>query len=621
LSDFYIVEAENNEAGTSLAEAVGLMLTSLNGGHYHLFSKANYFVGFHEKKCEVAGYVKIDDSEVYVGAGRLDDERAGLTFIDGVERAQSSGKFFYERLRGHFCVAHIDLRAGVLKAASNRFGTVPMFWCEGDGVFLLAPDIMACLLTPGMDREFDPVALGEGFLFDNIFLDRTPFASIRHLASGTVMTRRRGKTPYVKKYWHAKLWGNAPAAPDDLVRQGAFLCKEAVRAALGNANSAAILLSGGLDSRVILGAIRGTKDIDAWSYGAPGCWDLSAGKKLAAIAGARHEAVTLRAHHYIEMSERMVALSGGMSHAGHTHMGAVGRRFAVPERVVLTGLIGGPIFGCFSRQEKNSGVAADDEIDRYMAAEACLTRAELALVCEGDVWGEIHKDLRLLMDECLENNSPVDLPEYIGLTQRQSSLLIFSEQLLGLCHDVRLPYAHYGLAEFCLSLPPEWRFQRKLEQLLIEKSFPDLAGVSIPEMAAPPYSSVQRERWGRAKIKVRRLMQVGTELASHGKYSPANPLQKERQSALLRQDLKPWLHEQLELLTQRGLLTPDASIYFKRPFLRGRYDLPRFRLIALQQLCHLAENVPALSVSRIAPWMNQWRIEDSGGSTRMKGLQ
>jgi hypothetical protein len=208
------------------------------------------------------------------------------------------------------------------------------------------------------------------------------------------------------------------------------------------------------------------------------------------------------------------------------------------------------------------------------------------------------------MEECLENNRPEDLAEYIGLTQRQSNLLIFSEQLMGVYHDVRLPYAHYGLAEFCLALPPEWRFQRRLEQMLIKKSFPDLAGIPIPEMGAPPYSSARRERWGRAKIRAWRLMQVGAELASRGKYSPTNPLQKERQSALLRQELKPWLHEQLDLLTQRGLLTPEAAIYFRRPFLRGRYDLPRFRLIALQQLSNLAEKVPALPLrgSNLQAW-------------------
>jgi asparagine synthetase B (glutamine-hydrolysing) len=610
MSYFYVVEAENDEAGRNLAEAVGRMLTSSNGGHCHLFAKANYIVGFHEKNCEVASYVKVDATGVYVGTGRLDEERPGLTFMDLVDRAKFSGESFYERLRGHFCVAHIDLRAGVLRAAGNRFGTVPMFWCEGKDVFLLAPDIMACLLTPGLSRSFDPVALGEGFLFDNIFLDRTPFASIRHLPAGSVMTRRRGKKPYVKKYWHAKLWSDARAAPGDLVEQGALLCREAVRGASGVADSAAILLSGGLDSRIILGAARGTKAVDLWTYGAPGCWDLSAGKKLAEIAGGRQHAVPLRAHHYIEMSERIVMLSGGMSHAGHMHMGAVGRRFSAPARVVLTGLLGGPIFGCFSRPEKNTATSADDEIDRYMAAEVCLTRPELRLLCEDDVWSEIRKDLRTLMDECLENNSPADLPEYIGLTQRQSSLLIFSEQLLGLYHDVRLPYAHYGLAEFCLALPPEWRFRRKFEQLLIKKSFPDLAAVPIPEIGAPPYSSPHRERWGRAKIKTWRWMQVGAELVSHGKHSPTNPLQKERQSALLRQELKPWLHEHLDLLTERGLLRVDAAIYFKRPFLRGRYDLPRFRLVALQQLCDLAEKVPAFPMAGIAPWMSQWNTAE-----------
>jgi asparagine synthetase B (glutamine-hydrolysing) len=608
LSDFYIVEAENDEMGMSLAESVGLMLTSLNGGHYHVFARANYFIGFHEKRCGVAGYVKIDDAEVYAGAGRLDDERTGLTFIDAVERAHAAGNYFYERLRGHFGVGHIDFRAGVLTAASNRFGTVPMFWCEGDGLFLLAPDILACLLTPGLDRAFDPVALAEGFLFDNILLDRTPFASIRHLPAGSVLTRRRGKKPSVKKYWQAKLWSDARAAPGDLVEQGGLLCTEAVRAASGDAESSAILLSGGLDSRIILGAARGTKDVDLWTYGAPGCWDLSAGRKLAEIAGGGQHAVTLRAHHYVEMSERMVMLSGGMSHAGHMHMGAVGRRFSAPERVVLTGLLGGPIFGCFSSPEKNTGTSADDEIDRYMATEVCLTRPELRLLCEDDVWCEIRKDLRALMDECLEQNRPADLPEYVGLTQRQSGLLIFSEQLLGLYHDVRLPYAHYGLAEFCLSLPPEWRFQRKLEQLLIEKSFPDLAGVPVPEMGAPPYSSASRGLWGKTKIRAWRLMQIGAELASHGKYSPANPLQKERQSALLRQELKPWLHEHLDLLMERGLLRAGAAVYFKRPFLRGRYDLPRFRLVALQQLCDLAEKVPATTTAASPSRVGRWNM-------------
>lgn len=590
---FFVVDAEDCYKGRSVAERVRILLESADGRPYELVARGNYTVGVRvddEKKESTRNYLTFGDNEIWVGAGRLDDEKPGHTFIDLVQIARRTSRSFYSHMRGHFCVAHIDLKARVLEVATNRFGSVPIFWAQGDGVLIWAPTVWACLVAPGVTREFDSVALGEGFLFDNILLNRTPFANVRHLPAATVAVCEHTKQPCLNKYWFPKLWGPNSRSVRDLVAEGSAVVKEAVHQAIGDAPSAVVFLSGGLDSRVIVGAARDTCDIETWTQGAPGCWDLVAGRKLSTLLQCKHQDLKLSAHHYIQMNGAMVLLGGGMSHAGHIHMGATAQRFSTPRRVVVTGLLGGPIFGCFSNPHKKDQAMADVEIERYMRVGACLDREELNLLCGADMWSEIRKDLEILMAECLEHNTPSDLAEYIGIMQRQSKLLIFTDRLVGRYHDVRLPYTHYGLAEFCLSLPPEWRYDRRFEQLLIKEAFPDLAGIEVPELGAPPYSSQLRQQYGQLKLRAWRLFQVGLEVASGGRCSPTNPLQKERQGALLREDLRGWLHEHLDLLVERGLLTPEASAYFKQSFLRGRYDLPRFRLIALEHLCCLTEN-------------------------------
>jgi asparagine synthetase B (glutamine-hydrolysing) len=587
-----VLESDDTKIGRNLAEKARLLLESKYGGKYQIFSFDTYFIGLCADEDEIAQYLRFNESRIWVGVGKIDEKRSDQTFMDCVQIAAQSGGDFYEQLRGHFCVARINLHSKILEVAANRFGTVPMFWGEGDGVLLWAPDIQACMLAPGVDRSFDQIALAEGFLFDNIFLDRTPFVGIRHLPSGTVAICERGKRTRLKKYWYGRLWGRHKRSQSGLLAEGFAVAEEAIRSRIGDAKTVTIFLSGGLDSRVILGVAQGVVNIETWTHGAPGCWDLRSGRKLADLVGSIHSEFVFRPHHYVEMNEPMVFLSGGMSHAGHFHLGATARHFKIPERVVLSGLLGGPIFGCFSNPVKKPHHAAEDEVERYMVEEGFLTREELELLCEPDIWGEVRKDLQVLMTECLAENSPSDLPEYIGITQRQSKLLIFTDRLVGCYHDVRLPYTHYGLAEFCLSLPPEWRYDRKFEQLLIKESFPELAKVMVPEIGTEPLPSKIRKGLGKARIKSWRLWQLAVELVSGGRYSTTNPLQKETHSVLFRQDLRTWLNEAIDILEEKEILTREASNYFRKYFFRGRYDLPRFRVVALEKLCHLVDRTP-----------------------------
>jgi asparagine synthase (glutamine-hydrolysing) len=161
------------------------------------------------------------------------------------------------RLSGDFAVAVLDLAAGRLWLARDRFGVKPLYWTSVTGGIAFASRPRSLLMLPDVSREPDPTfvarfAASHYRTFDND-PERSPYRAIRQLPAASWLEIGAGGAGSPVRYWRLEDRG------DDLTHSEAELAEayrehlvRAVRERVSVAKRPVFTLSGGLDSSSVL---------------------------------------------------------------------------------------------------------------------------------------------------------------------------------------------------------------------------------------------------------------------------------------------------------------------------------------------------------------------------------
>jgi len=147
-------------------------------------------------------------------------------------------------LDGMFALAVLDRRAGHLVLARDRAGEKPLFLATVGGECWFASEIGALLAAGTVRRSLDLGALRAFLRHGYIGEPRTPFAAIRKVPAGTLVTVDDHGTA-VRRYWNPD--GPAEAPPADV----AALLRAAVGRQVRADVPVGVFASGGLDSSLI----------------------------------------------------------------------------------------------------------------------------------------------------------------------------------------------------------------------------------------------------------------------------------------------------------------------------------------------------------------------------------
>jgi asparagine synthase (glutamine-hydrolysing) len=167
------------------------------------------------------------------------------------------GDAFAERLRGMFAFAVYDARRRLLLLARDRFGIKPLYYWYSDGRIVFASEIKAIAAAPGFRAQLDRQAcydfLGLGYVPE----PATAFAGVVALEPGTTATCDASGLRH-------RRWAELNVEPvsaqrlPDVVDRAANLLDEAVRRQSHADVPIAALLSGGIDSSLVVAAFRRT---------------------------------------------------------------------------------------------------------------------------------------------------------------------------------------------------------------------------------------------------------------------------------------------------------------------------------------------------------------------------
>jgi asparagine synthase (glutamine-hydrolysing) len=229
------------------------------------------------------------------------------------------GDAFVDELEGMFAIALYDKRTRELKLVTDRVGKKPIVYSRTeDGRVAFASEIAALLRHPDVDRTIDPVAVDQYLSYRVIPAPLTIFRGVRKVPPASIVTVRHGEEPTLRRYWRPEFTDALRDVPrDELVREVRTHLERAVDARLEAEVPLGAMLSGGLDSSLVVALVkrRVANRLSTFSVGfAQAAFDESAH----AVRVARHFRTD---HHAFEITpeDARRAIDPILRHAGEPY--------------------------------------------------------------------------------------------------------------------------------------------------------------------------------------------------------------------------------------------------------------------------------------------------------------
>ena len=173
---------------------------------------------------------------------------------------EDMGSQCVRELRGMFALALYDQRKKTLVLARDRLGKKPLHYAVDEGRLFFGSEIKTILaLRPGL-KELNPEAILQYFQFGYIADPNTAFRKIEKLPPGHILEYARGEVR-ISKYWELPEYGTQdPGDEQDCIALLEERLAEAVRIRLISDVPLGALLSGGVDSSVVVGLMARASD-------------------------------------------------------------------------------------------------------------------------------------------------------------------------------------------------------------------------------------------------------------------------------------------------------------------------------------------------------------------------
>jgi asparagine synthase (glutamine-hydrolysing) len=207
------------------------------------------------------------------------------------------GLAFPKRLRGMFAVAVWDgrERRGVL--VRDRLGIKPLYYAVVEGRVLFASELK-CLLASGLvPLDLDHVAIDAYLSLGFVPGAMTPLAHVRRLEPGHLLVVEDGRVR-VERWWRYPAPRPEPMSREEASHRLLAMLRESVKLRLMSDVPLGAMLSGGLDSSLIVGLMADemSDPVQTFSVGLAGSPDNELGdaRDVARHFGADHHELELR---------------------------------------------------------------------------------------------------------------------------------------------------------------------------------------------------------------------------------------------------------------------------------------------------------------------------------------
>jgi len=254
----------------------------------HIFDTPAFLVRDGASVALLAGEPLLRPADGATAATRSDD-------LARLQREWDDGDWSaLRRTRGVFCAVHYSREPCLLTLVTDKLGLRPLYYWIDDDRVLFATALRILEQHPDVPKRMDLRAVTEMANLGVPLADRTPYAGIRVLRAAEVL-RVSPSLAQGSCYWR---WDEIPPSsrPEpELLSLVYERFQAAVACRLRGDTAAVAFLSGGLDSRCIVAALRDQRAaVHSFNFSMPRTQDRALGAAFARAAGAvHHERPTL----------------------------------------------------------------------------------------------------------------------------------------------------------------------------------------------------------------------------------------------------------------------------------------------------------------------------------------
>ena len=398
------------------------------------------------------------------------------------------GEDFISHLNGAFIIGIYDRKNHRFLILNDRFGLYPLFYSSRAGRLIFSPEMKGILCDDTFPRRIDLTALAQYVRFQHLLGERTFFEDIQLLPVASVLNYdiTTGSCS-VRSYWSVNEIPYRPEVSlEETVEETAILFRQAINRRSDGSYIPGVYLSGGLDSRAILGMMD-RRPVASLTYGTRNCRDVYYAEKIAKAAGSEHHWIDFPNGNWIKQNVNLhLELTEGFHSWIHAHGISTLSRARELMEVNLTGFGGGILKGhpgnlepILAAGDGNTTLIARffNEFNQKYTWPSINEAEENLLYCEaissqmqGRAFESFHAELVPYL-----NSRPDVRGEYFYLNNHDRRLIhnyvIFTRSHI----EVRMPFYDYDLFDFIHSVPAEYRVRGNLYRRIIQRETPKLA--------------------------------------------------------------------------------------------------------------------------------------------------
>jgi asparagine synthase (glutamine-hydrolysing) len=222
----------------------------------------------------------------------------------------------FSQLDGSFAVVVHDTTDNSLVLTGDRFLSRPIFWASTPGGVTFGSRAQTVLQNRAVPRDLDMASVYDLLHYQRVHATRTLNAAVSVLPGATVLTARGGQVR--TRQWFQMDYRPEQRSDDEWAEEMAEAFQLSTRRVMAGAGRVGLLLSGGLDSRMIAAAADGGLEALHFNENRNNR-EYETAANIARVAGLPMTYLQRTAGHYPRLLDEAVDIGSGQHPFVHAH--------------------------------------------------------------------------------------------------------------------------------------------------------------------------------------------------------------------------------------------------------------------------------------------------------------
>ena len=512
-------------------------------------------------KNDDANIINIDYDSNFIASIGIDKADIALNSYANSNALNFIDKKTYSLLKPPFALVQLFSATREIEIISDHFGQYPIYYAYNSNLLIFATKFNPILKSGLINWELDPEAIIDFMTYEQITGHKTYANSVKVLPPGSALRIKNGSLiiePLFSISTNNSI--NNQISTEEVADKLYSELSRSVKDTLQNRKNVAITLSGGLDSRSLLGcALKYRANLKTYTFGTIDCRDVQYAKQISAACNVAHSWIPIDAGYLTRWLEHGVFITGGMVSCTFYHILHLADLLKNETDIVLDGL-GGDFLTGANLKWKYFGMRSVDAVIEALykyRASTYSTQSERIRLFDSDFINRTDYNPIESMQKHFMNLSDRNAwygSQLFDFFERQRRLIQFGPHQLRHVVDVKTPFYSPNLVSFAMQLPARHLLNQRSYHRMHVKHFPSIAKFPDSKRGLPlSYPTTIRLAKHFFDFAQKKLPPLITNTVRHKKVSPLI-----NYNEWFRNDLRSFIFDQLDAFKNnfQGIFQP-----------------------------------------------------------------